>query len=198
MVLVGVAIVSLAVAYYLFAYEPAVRRLGELRHQLQQEEDRLARDRDAVREIPKLETAVAAIEAVAGELQAQIPVAPRVAELLQYLDRSQRQAGVRVIMLDFAPGEPVEGFVRHPITFQVEGAFPGQARFLELVEEQARLILVDGLRVEAVGETPGQVQAHYVVYLFVDERRAPTAEDLEDLAFGRRPGRVNPFLPPSP
>ncbi|HSW10880.1 MAG TPA: type 4a pilus biogenesis protein PilO [Bacillota bacterium] len=198
-ILIGLAIVALAVGYYLLAYEPAVRRLGGLQQELQQEEDRLARDRAVVEEIPQLEAAVAEIQALAAELEAQIPVAPRVAELLQYLDRAQRQAGVRVMELDFAPGEPVEQYVRYPIHFRVEGPFPGQARFLELVEELERLVLVGGLRVEALEEPPpGRVVAHYVVYLFVDERTAPTVEDLEDLVFARRPGRVNPFLPPSP
>jgi len=197
--LVGFAILALGVGYYLLAHEPAVRRLGELRQELHYEEGRLARDREAVREISQLEAAVAEIGALAAELERQIPVAPRVAELLQYLDRAQRQAGVRVMELDFAPGEPVEQYVRYPIHFQVEGAFPGQARFLESVEGQERLVLVGGLRVESLEEPPpGRVVAHYVVYLFVDERTAPTVEDLEDLVFARRPGRVNPFLPPSP
>jgi len=196
--LAAVAIVAMAAGYYFLAYEPAVRRLGELRYQLQQQEESLARHKQAVEEIPRLEVAVAEVQLVAAALEQQIPVAPRVAELLQYLDRAQLQAGVRVTVLDFAPGEPVEQYVRYPIHFQVEGAFPGQARFLEQVEGQARLVLADGLRVEAMEEPPGHVRAHYVLYLFVDRRRAPTVEELEDLVFGRRPGRVNPFLPRSP
>ena len=199
-VLTGVVIVSVFVAFYVLIHDPASRRLGELRQELMVQEERLAHARGATEEVSRLEAEVVELRAVSAEVEEQIPVAPRIGELLQYVDRAQRLAGVRIVVLELGSGEPAEQYVRYPIHFQVEGGFPGQAQFLSLVEEMARLAFVGGLRMEAIDERvqPGQVRAHYVLYVFVDERREPTAADLEDLVFGRRPGRVNPFLPPSP
>ncbi|MDQ7794989.1 MAG: type 4a pilus biogenesis protein PilO [bacterium] len=191
--LVLAAVALLAVSAYLIAHRPLLRELGELRGELDRQERLLERNRETARQVPLLEAEVAELKEASTALEQDLPVTRRSAELLQYLDESQRQAGVRVMALEFGDGEPVQNYVRYPVRFLVEGPFPGQTSFLGLVEKLPRLALVERVRLVPV-EVPGRVEASYTLYVYVDERRPPTPADLEDLIFRRPPGRVNPFL----
>lgn len=192
LIMAGVAL--LAVLGYVFVHLPLTRELVALTQELERQERLLERNRETARQVPLLEAELAELRASSDILEQEIPVTRRSAELLQYLDQSQRQAGVRVQELVFGDGEAVQSYKRYPVNFIVEGPFPGQASFLALVERLPRLALVERVRL-VPAEGPGRVTASYTLYVYVDERRQPTAVDLEDLRFGRPPGRANPFLP---
>lgn len=194
--LIMVVLALLAVLGYVFVHQPLTLELAALTAELARQELMLERNRETAREVPRLEAELAELRAISDALEREIPVTRRSAELLQYLDQSQGQAGVRVMELVFGAGEAVQSYMRYPVSFKVQGAYPGQTSFLALVEKLPRLALVERVRLVPVQPpVPGRVEASYTLYVYVDERRSPTVADLEDLNFGRPPGRTNPFLP---
>lgn len=172
------AIISWGSATYVLAAALCLWRVGWL----QGENDRLARERAELQSARReLEVVASKQEELAGQLEqrrrqlamldAIVPPDPALSGLQGVLRRLAEKNGLS--MLRTTPAAEIDkDFYREiPMAVDAEGAFPGIRQFVSQLGRIQRLLNVDGVRLERVGQTRFRLVVNVVVFRYVDKPR---------------------------
>ena len=148
-------IVLLAVGYYFLLLSPLLNRLDERVEERSQKEAQLAELQQKIAQLEAVKRNAPETERQLLELSKRVPTQPEIPTLVVQIEEIANASGVT--QLSIQPGTPAPppgggDFFVVPITMSFEGTYEQMQDFLRRTGELARLVTVNGVTYQEVGE----------------------------------------------
>lgn len=151
MIVAGVLIGAIAIAFAFFMIVPQFRKLSELDQSMIQAEQQITEARALLASRQAAKGAAAQTQAELTQLDNTMPDAPELASLIIDLQDTANEAGVEWDKLvPGKPAEPADGYQRMKVDFKIAGRWDDVVDYLRRMSELRR-----GVRVLTVDVKPG-------------------------------------------
>jgi Tfp pilus assembly protein PilO len=175
--LLGLCLVLLAAAFFVFGYRPCTVRQSELHQQLDSKRRDLLNNTARVRILPDVERAVTELEVRVDNYDKQLPRQQDLGQFIRDIHGVVRDADLRRVTVQ--PGVPHRSELAGntvvselPIALRFEGDFLSVFNFLRKTEEMQRLTRVRDLKLKNAdrqGSKPGQVEVELSMNIYFSE-----------------------------
>ncbi|HYO07445.1 MAG TPA: type 4a pilus biogenesis protein PilO [Tepidisphaeraceae bacterium] len=169
----GIALGTMVVGFYLFVFRPNSERLEGLNGQIATKSRDLAGNQTRVQILPDVLRQVGAMQDRLAKFDKKLPKQPELGPFINDITELSHQSGLRTNWT-VEPGVPQRGdlYAEWPIALRFEGEFTNVFDFLRRAEEMQRLTRMKGMRVRSAGTgngKNGQVQVELSMNIYFSE-----------------------------
>lgn len=179
-------------AVHWFWFKPMQEEIAAKKVELEGLNQEIQKGRAAERKLSQFREEVKRLELELAKLLQILPSKRNTEELIKRIETLTRQGDFT--LKKFTPGEFVqkEFYAEWPIDIQVEGTYHNLALFFDRMSRFSRIVNVEDLKVNTLGDVPGKsIASQFVAKTFIytgDETGQATATDLA-------PGATPPSQP---
>jgi Tfp pilus assembly protein PilO len=170
-------------AVHWFWFKPMQQEIAAKKVELEGLNQEIQKGRAAERKLSQFREEVKRLELELSKLLQILPSKRNTEELIKRIETLTRQGDFT--LKKFTPGEFVqkEFYAEWPIDIQVEGTYHNLALFFDRMSRFSRIVNVEDLKVNALGDVPGksiasQFTAKTFIYTGDDTGQATTTGDL--------------------
>lgn len=186
--------VGLGAAFYFYVEEPQQIVSTAKRAELAQIDERIARGREAARQLPEFRKQIGELEARLASLKPILPEEKDVADLLRRIQTLATQS--HLVIRGFTPRaiNARELHAEWPIGLELEGNYHNLGLFLDRVGKFPRIINVGGLQISSLREegSGATIRVSCTATTFVLVEPPPSGEAPTDATKKGAPARKRP------
>lgn len=171
-----VAVLALAAAFYYFKYDPQNRRIRQLRTSIQNEETRVATLKKYAAESEKLAQEVEKSQEEFTAMLKLLPDQREIPALLETVSEIGAQEGLENLLFQPLPETPHEFHATIPVRLDLVGRYHQLGMFLDKISRLGRIIQVDGLALKRRSDSSLQVSCSFSTYRFLEEHERKKPE----------------------
>jgi len=172
--------------FYFLVYEGQITKIGTLTTQIDEQERRLARLKEAAAKVGSLEKELATSEEELARLLTYLPDQKEIPGLLENVSMLGAKVGLENILFQPQPEVPQEFYAAIPIRLDLLGSFNDLGVFLDNISKLNRILKVESLTITRQRDKQVpllQVGCTIVTYRFLDR-----PEQAADQKPGQQPG----------
>ena len=151
-------LVSVAVAYWHFSYQPIQAERDALVLKAQELQRNLNNARAVAANIPAVEAELDGMEHDLELALKQLPNRKQFEDLLQDISTAGKKVGVAIKSIDRDTEVPRDFYAEVPFQLEIEGTYHDLARFFEMVASLPRIVNIGSLEIQVSKETQAETR----------------------------------------
>jgi Tfp pilus assembly protein PilO len=166
--LTAAALAAASVAYVVFVFLPGQRAIAQLRRQVQEKQQFIARTQSLPAAIQQAADDLQAANDYAAAWRASAPSEARLAATLGQITQRAQQTSLLVQRFDPQPVARLDAVWQAPVAVAMEGSFLQVFEFLRAIEELPASVWIASLRLENSGRDDGRARCELTLVVFAD------------------------------
>lgn len=163
------AMFLLTAAFYFAGYQPATRKLADLRNQIETQRNQLNTSQARARNLPIVALEVDKLRLRLERFDKKLPRQPEIDKFIKDVTQLNQQASLK--KFGWQPGLPKRSslFGELPISMNFEGDFVNVFNFLRQTEDMQRLTRVRNIQIKARDGKLGNVEVQLTMNIYFSE-----------------------------